>query len=66
MKGIFMRKNEELYLLIGKVETVDDFGDNVQVVVTYERRNRGTKEYKHLNTRIVVRDKDQGHDGKKF
>lgn len=65
MKGIFMRKNEELYLLIGRVETIDDFGSDVHVVVSYDRFNRGTKEYEHLNTRIVFRDQEQGNDGKK-
>lgn len=64
MKGIFMRKNEELYLLIGKVETIEDYGDSLQVVVAYDRLNRETKEYEHLNTRIVFRDQEQRSDGK--
>lgn len=64
MKGIFMKKNDELYLLIGKVDSIEDYGDSFHVLVSYDRLNRGTRQYERLSTRIVFRDQEQRDDGK--
>ena len=65
MKGIFMKKNDELYLLIGKVESIDDRGDSLHVIVSYDWFNRGTAQFEKIHTRIVFRDQEQRNDGKR-
>lgn len=65
MKGIFMKKNEEMFLVIGKICEIQDISpQKYELTVTYDQYSQTEKKMEEAKSRIVFQNQESRADGK--
>lgn len=65
MKGIFMKKNEEMFLVIGKICEIQDVSpQKYELTVVYDRFNQAEKRMEEARSRIIFQNQEPRQDGK--